>query len=110
MEPFRKAFIYVCGVFAGTLAETDEGYSFAYDEAYLTMPDAPAVSLTLPLSKEVYKSKTLTAAKKMIDRILAMVPVFLTMCDESFLPTDMKEGLKNLITDRCGRLSPAKPA
>ena len=50
MGPFRTAYIYVRNVFAGVLCETDEGYSFSYDAAYLNREDAGAVSLTLPLS------------------------------------------------------------
>ncbi len=56
---FRVAYVYVCNTFAGELCETDEGYSFSYDRGYLEREDARAVSLTLPLSKNEYKSKTL---------------------------------------------------
>ena len=43
----RKATIFLYDWPAGTLAETDEGYSFSYDSAYLTRLDAEPVSLTL---------------------------------------------------------------
>lgn len=59
MGPFRTAYIYVRNVFAGVLCETDEGYSFSYDAAYLNREDAGAVSLTLPLSDTTYTSRTL---------------------------------------------------
>ena len=59
MEAFRTAFVYVRNAFAGTLAETDFGYSFSYDNNYLKSDQATAVSLTLPLSDEPYNSKTL---------------------------------------------------
>ena len=59
MEAFRTAFVYVRNIFAGTLAETDFGYSFSYDDDYLKSDNATAVSLTLPLSDEPYNSKTL---------------------------------------------------
>lgn len=59
MEAFRTAFVYVRNVFAGTLAETDSGYSFSYDNDYLKSDNAAAVSLTLPLSDEPYHSRTL---------------------------------------------------
>lgn len=59
MAPFRTAYVYVRNVFAGTLSETDEGYSFAYDKSYLESGAASAVSLTLPVSSETYTSKTL---------------------------------------------------
>ena len=44
---FRTAYVYVRNVFAGTLLETDEGYSFSYDQTYLKDAQASAVSLTL---------------------------------------------------------------
>lgn len=59
MEVFRTAYVYVRGIFAGELCETDEGYSFEYDASYLKSKNASAVSLTIPLSEEIYKSKTL---------------------------------------------------
>lgn len=59
MEAFRKAYVYVRNEFAGILSETDEGYSFAYDEEYIKKEEASAVSLTLPLSQKEYISKTL---------------------------------------------------
>lgn len=58
MANFRTAFVYIRDAFAGTLSETDYGYSFSYDEEYLSSA-GPAVSLTLPLQKEAYVSKTL---------------------------------------------------
>ena len=51
MDAFRTAYVYVRNVFAGTLHETDEGYSFSYDEQYLNGETASGVSLTLPLSE-----------------------------------------------------------
>ena len=59
MDAFRTAYVYVRNIFAGVLCETDEGYSFSYDEQYLSREDASAVSLTLPLSEKAYTSKTL---------------------------------------------------
>lgn len=59
MEAFRTAFVYVRNIFAGTLAETDSGYSFSYDKNYLKSDNAAAVSLTLPLSDKPYISRTL---------------------------------------------------
>ncbi len=58
---FRTAFVYVRDAFAGTLRETDEGYVFVYDEKYLSVPDAPPVSLTLPRREAPFLSKTLFA-------------------------------------------------
>lgn len=59
MSAFRLAYVYVRNIFAGILEETDAGYSFAYDAAYLKRENASAVSLTLPLTEQMYTSKTL---------------------------------------------------
>lgn len=61
MEAYRTAYVYVRETFAGTLKETDSGYSFIYEKAYLESEEASAVSLTLPLQREEYTSKTLFA-------------------------------------------------
>ena len=55
----RAGKVYIQKNKAGRIFETDDGYSFAYDEEYLARPDAVAVSLTLPLKREVYESKNL---------------------------------------------------
>ena len=59
MSAFRKARVYVRDDFAGLLAETDDGYSFSYDFDYLQSENAAPVSLTLPLQRESFISKTL---------------------------------------------------
>lgn len=59
MDAFRTAYVYIRNTFAGKLCETDEGYSFSYDEQYLNSETASAVSLTMPLSEKTYTSKTL---------------------------------------------------
>lgn len=56
---YRNAYIYIQNIYAGILSEADNGYIFTYDKDYLQNPDAKPVSLTLPLQKEVYESKTL---------------------------------------------------
>ena len=61
MEAYRTANVYVRNAFAGTLKETDSGYSFIYDSEYLESENPTAVSLTLPIQKEEYTSKTLFA-------------------------------------------------
>lgn len=61
MDAYRTAYVFVCEIFAGTLKETDEGYSFVYDEDYLAHPNSLSVSLTLPKRVEEYTSKTLFA-------------------------------------------------
>ncbi len=59
MDAFRTAYVYVKNNFAGILKETDAGYSFIYDKAYLNKDGATAVSLTLPMREDEYTSKTL---------------------------------------------------
>ena len=54
MEAYRTAYVYVRNAFAGTLKETDSGYSFVYDSEYLEIESPTAVSLTLPIQKEEY--------------------------------------------------------
>ena len=44
---YRKGYVYIQKIFAGTIAETEEG------------EDAVSVSLTLPLQKEAYKATVL---------------------------------------------------
>ena len=58
-ETFRKAYVYVRDTYAGVLSETDSGYTFSYDRAYMLRADATAVSLTLPMREEAYRSSTL---------------------------------------------------
>lgn len=45
--------------FAGIITEDENGYSFKYDEEYLNFENAEQISLTLPLQKEIFKSKTM---------------------------------------------------
>lgn len=58
-DTYRSAYVYVRNVFASVLSETDYGYSFIYDEEYLQSENSSAVSLTLPLTKNEYRAKTL---------------------------------------------------
>ena len=59
MSSFRQAKIFVKGIFAGVLEETDTGYRFCYDAQYLGSTEAFPASLTLPLQKEEFVSSTL---------------------------------------------------
>ena len=45
-----------------------------------------------------------TAAEKIIKKVLAAEEEYLTLCDDSYLPLDMKDALKELIRLRCERL------
>ena len=55
----RAGKVYIQNRCAGRIYETDEGYAFAYDKKYLDSNNAVAVSLTLPLTSNVYRSNTL---------------------------------------------------
>lgn len=55
----RAGKVYIQNRCAGRIYETDEGYAFAYDKKYLDSNNAVAVSLTLPLTSDVYRSNTL---------------------------------------------------
>ena len=51
----KQAVVYWKTFKAGILTESDEGYSFAYDKDYLTMPEAQGISLTMPLQEEPFQ-------------------------------------------------------
>jgi serine/threonine-protein kinase HipA len=55
----KQALVYYQENLAGYLEETDEGYTFIYDVAYLKSEGVMPVSLTLPLQNEVYQSRIL---------------------------------------------------
>lgn len=55
----RAARILMHGRPAGRLLEDETGYHFQYDADYLALPDAEAVSLTLPLQVTAYHSTAL---------------------------------------------------
>ena len=50
----RSGFVYVNDRLAGTISETDGGFTFAYDPAYLADPSAAPISLTMPKRVEAY--------------------------------------------------------
>ncbi len=55
----RSAEIYMLGLRTGVLEESDRGYAFTYDPAYLETEGATAISLSLPLRAETYADKWL---------------------------------------------------
>ncbi|WP_205500573.1 HipA N-terminal domain-containing protein [Rufibacter psychrotolerans] len=55
----KSARIYMHQHLAGILTEDSEGYHFQYDTAYLELPEAEPISLTLPLSSKEYSSALL---------------------------------------------------
>jgi len=50
----KRARIYIDDMFCGILTEDPEGYHFVYDEQYMSMPHAKALSPTMPFQTEEY--------------------------------------------------------
>ena len=59
MTILREAHVYHDGTFAGILQESDEGYLFVYDSAYLAAVDAKPVSLPLPKQTAPHVNSTM---------------------------------------------------
>lgn len=55
----KKAKVYLHDRLAGRLIEDENGFIFTYDDAYLALPDATAISLTLPLTEKPYHDTVL---------------------------------------------------
>jgi serine/threonine-protein kinase HipA len=55
----RNASIQMHGIPAGTLTETEDGYTFGYHTEYLDLPTARSVSLSLPLQQNNFHDKRL---------------------------------------------------
>jgi serine/threonine-protein kinase HipA len=55
----RGGNVYMKNVFCGVIYEDENGYYFKYDDNYIKNNTSQAVSLTLPLTHQVYHSKTL---------------------------------------------------
>jgi serine/threonine-protein kinase HipA len=55
----KSAKIYFQDTLAGRLVENEEGFLFVYDTEYLQTPLSQAISLTLPLRPQPYKSDVL---------------------------------------------------
>lgn len=56
---YRKGNVFFKDIFAGIIAETEDGYRFVYDDNYLTSEAALPISVTLPLRSEPFDSTTL---------------------------------------------------
>jgi serine/threonine-protein kinase HipA len=106
-----------------SLIETEPGSgAFVLSSAYDLLP----VNLVLPEDREEFaltmngKKANLhrndflhfaeqcgvgkAAAEKIIKKVLAAEEEYLTLCDDSYLPQDMKDALKELMRSRCARL------
>lgn len=88
---FRKAAVYVQDVKAGTLEETDEGYIYTYDTDYICGNNPVAVSFTLPIREESYRSSSL-------------FPFFDGLIPEGWLLNVIVHNWKTDINDRFGLL------
>lgn len=87
----RMAEIKMHAQTAAWLSEEDDGFHFRYDERYLEAEDAQAVSLTLPLQKEIYVSKV-------------MFPFFDGLIPEGWLLDVAQKNWKLNVRDRMGLL------
>jgi serine/threonine-protein kinase HipA len=55
----RSGKVYMQDEYAGLLRQDEDGYSFTYDHLYLNSDNPISISLTLPIRKESYYSKTM---------------------------------------------------
>lgn len=55
----KQAKVYLHDRLAGRLVEDEDGFTFTYDTDYLALPDAEAISLTLPLDVKPYRDTVL---------------------------------------------------
>ncbi len=58
-KKINASIVYYKNKKAGLLIKTKEGYEFSYDSSYLRDDMAKPISLSMPLTKEKYKSRTL---------------------------------------------------
>ena len=55
----KSALVFFKDTLAGRLSETDEGYAFQYEAAYVSSAEAQPISLTLPIRTEAFESPVL---------------------------------------------------
>lgn len=55
----RKATVYLNQEAVGELTETPDGFIFQYDDNYIARPNASALSLTMPISQQEFRSSYL---------------------------------------------------
>lgn len=58
MKP-RSANVFLNTDLAGTLSQSGDGFTFIYDDRYFLDPTKPAISLTLPKSRQEHRSEYL---------------------------------------------------
>ncbi|MCF7792927.1 MAG: HipA N-terminal domain-containing protein [Candidatus Cloacimonetes bacterium] len=54
-----QAQVYYKNKFAGILSKIDSGFSFVYDDSFLSDSDSKSISLTLPKQKKEFQSQYL---------------------------------------------------
>lgn len=100
------------------IEQTPGSRKFVLSKAYDLLPvnviipeDKEEMALTLNGKKKNIRKKDFLqfakssgipakSAEKMLLQILKLEPVFFTMCDESYMPTEMKEVMKDLMAKR----------
>jgi serine/threonine-protein kinase HipA len=87
----RKGEVKMHNTIAGYITHNEEGYAFAYTSAYINMPNAEPVSLTLPLRVAPFTSKT-------------MIPFFDGLIPEGWLLEIAERNWKLSPRDRMGLL------
>lgn len=87
----KKGKVYLRNLFAGTITEDEDGFSFQYDPDYLRIPEALPVSLTLPLREEPYSNPV-------------MIPFFDGLIPEGWLLEIAEENWKINPKDRMSLL------
>ena len=87
----REGKVFVDNIFAGIIRQDENGYSFRYDESYLNLKNTKPVSLTLPLSNKIFRSKT-------------MLPFFDGLIPEGWLLAIAEKNWKLNSKDRMGLL------
>lgn len=55
----KRARIYINDTLCGVLTEDIDGFRFAYAKEYLAMPEAKALSPTMPLQTEAYEKEVM---------------------------------------------------
>jgi serine/threonine-protein kinase HipA len=87
----RRGIVRINHVAVGEIMEDEEGYLFTYDSEYRALPRPIAVSLTLPVRAEPYRSDQL-------------FPFFAGLLAEGSLATVQCQSLRLDERDRFGRL------
>ena len=123
----KRGKVYIKDVFCGIITESEEGYTFKYDKAYLNMDGATALSPTMPLTDElamplftggkttgfnreaflrtfVQSGVPANVAEKCLAKMTGHKDRWFEIIDNSFLPDDLKDRYKELIRTRLSLL------